>query len=453
MATGLQIRRGTAAQNEIYTGLEGEITVDTDSWSLRIHDGVSQGGHLLGTQGARVNSVGLDASNMGLQTQNSPVVTNGVIRLSGVVNVQSGGTGTSNPSLRVATPLMITGTWPNQTIGFDGVLSQKYGGTGVEYPALVAGKDISIEGLWPNHTISYSGAELTAGQNISLNNKQVSLTGLVAVANGGTGTNNPNPTGVAPILVTGNWPNNTISLTGVIPVANGGTGTPSPRIVAGDTNITVAGDWPNQVLSLNNTLSVNKITPANFATGYPSIQFDSQDKSVTINADMIKFVYNNGASSETFSQTVTSMQSQNGLLVAYSTMINSIAAAANGPGYGQVFMDRVVVDTDNGLRGSSYKPVKSGYYRIQATVLLDLSAVVVGQTIYLQILQNGTEAFTVQETILYATTSTSTKSMQVSGILRMDGIFDQISIELGTSTGQISYVAGAASTYLSATLI
>jgi hypothetical protein len=453
MATGLQIRRGTAAQNEIYLGLEGEITVDTDSWSLRIHDGVTRGGHLLGSQAARVTSVGLDASSLGLQTYNSPVVTNGVMRLSGVVNVQSGGTGTSTPSMKATGPLVITGSWPNQTVSFDGILSQKYGGTGVEYPALVAGKDITIDGAWPNHTISYSGHDLTAGQNISLVNKKVSLTGLVPVANGGTGTNNPNPTGISPILVTGDWPNSVISLTGVIPVANGGTGTPSPRIVAGDTNITVVGDWPNQVLSLNKTISVNTITPANFATSYPSIQFDSQDKSVTINADKINFVYNNGSSRDIFSQTVSSVQAQHGLLVAYSTMINSITATASGTGYGEVFMDRSIVDTDNGLSGSVYKPIKSGYYRVQATVLLDLSTVVVGQTIYLQILQNGTEAFTVQETILYATTSTSTKSMQVSGILRMDGIYDKISIQLGTSTSHISYVVGVENTYLTVTLI
>ncbi|MDE6250206.1 MAG: hypothetical protein K2M34_01040 [Alphaproteobacteria bacterium] len=41
----LLIKRGTTAQNDEYTGLAGEITMDTDTNTLRIHDGQTQGGH------------------------------------------------------------------------------------------------------------------------------------------------------------------------------------------------------------------------------------------------------------------------------------------------------------------------------------------------------------------------------------------------------------------------
>ncbi|MBD5389232.1 hypothetical protein HDR63_03175 [bacterium] len=47
MARILQIRRGTAAQNDKFTGLAGEITFDTDTKTLRIHDGVKLGGYSL----------------------------------------------------------------------------------------------------------------------------------------------------------------------------------------------------------------------------------------------------------------------------------------------------------------------------------------------------------------------------------------------------------------------
>ncbi|MCL2748511.1 MAG: hypothetical protein FWE50_00345 [Alphaproteobacteria bacterium] len=43
----LQIRRGTAAQNDNFTGLAGEISMDTDTKTLRIHDGETLGGFLL----------------------------------------------------------------------------------------------------------------------------------------------------------------------------------------------------------------------------------------------------------------------------------------------------------------------------------------------------------------------------------------------------------------------
>ena len=47
MAKILQVRRGDAAHNDNFTGLPGEITVDTDANTLRVHDGVTLGGHAL----------------------------------------------------------------------------------------------------------------------------------------------------------------------------------------------------------------------------------------------------------------------------------------------------------------------------------------------------------------------------------------------------------------------
>jgi hypothetical protein len=45
MATQLQFRRGTTAQNNSFTGAAGEISIDTDSKNLRIHDGANAGGY------------------------------------------------------------------------------------------------------------------------------------------------------------------------------------------------------------------------------------------------------------------------------------------------------------------------------------------------------------------------------------------------------------------------
>ena len=47
MTRVLQIRRGTTAQNNDFTGLPGEITMDTDAKTLRIHDGKTLGGFAL----------------------------------------------------------------------------------------------------------------------------------------------------------------------------------------------------------------------------------------------------------------------------------------------------------------------------------------------------------------------------------------------------------------------
>ena len=50
----LQIRRGTAAENDNFTGMAGEITMDTTNKTVRVHDGETLGGFAL----ARADEVG-----------------------------------------------------------------------------------------------------------------------------------------------------------------------------------------------------------------------------------------------------------------------------------------------------------------------------------------------------------------------------------------------------------
>ena len=47
MAYAIQRRRGTAVEHNSFTGLAGEITVDTTNNTLRVHDGSTAGGHRL----------------------------------------------------------------------------------------------------------------------------------------------------------------------------------------------------------------------------------------------------------------------------------------------------------------------------------------------------------------------------------------------------------------------
>lgn len=44
MAKQLQIRRGTTAENDLFTGTVAEVTYDTDRKEIRIHDGSTVGG-------------------------------------------------------------------------------------------------------------------------------------------------------------------------------------------------------------------------------------------------------------------------------------------------------------------------------------------------------------------------------------------------------------------------
>ena len=48
MSKQWQIRRGTTADNDAFTGAQGEVTMDTDKNQIRLHDGVKQGGYAFG---------------------------------------------------------------------------------------------------------------------------------------------------------------------------------------------------------------------------------------------------------------------------------------------------------------------------------------------------------------------------------------------------------------------
>lgn len=49
MAIQLQLRKGTKAQNDAFVGAEGELTYDTQTQALHVHDGTTQGGHMIDT--------------------------------------------------------------------------------------------------------------------------------------------------------------------------------------------------------------------------------------------------------------------------------------------------------------------------------------------------------------------------------------------------------------------
>lgn len=89
MSTQVQYRRGSATQNNAFTGALGEITVDTTNWTLRVHDGATAGGGgNLATVAYVQQQIGsLSADSISNGTSNVKVISSG-----GNVNVTVGGT-------------------------------------------------------------------------------------------------------------------------------------------------------------------------------------------------------------------------------------------------------------------------------------------------------------------------------------------------------------------------
>lgn len=80
MAIQVQLRRGTSAQNNSFTGAVGEVTVNTTDNTLRVHDGATAGG---------TATVGLTAT----QTLTNKTLTSPTITGSGVITTTANITG------------------------------------------------------------------------------------------------------------------------------------------------------------------------------------------------------------------------------------------------------------------------------------------------------------------------------------------------------------------------
>ena len=97
MPTILQLRRGTTAENDAYTGSVGELTVDTTLNKIRLHDGSTAGGDTIGDGSGNIQ-IGV--------TGNNEIDTS-----SGNLTIDSaGGTVTVDDNLTVSGNLIVSGT-------------------------------------------------------------------------------------------------------------------------------------------------------------------------------------------------------------------------------------------------------------------------------------------------------------------------------------------------------
>lgn len=109
MPTQVQFRRGTATQNNNFTGAAGEISVNSSNDSLRIHDGSTAGGHELAkanlSNTSGISSLSVQNLNVtglstfaGITTVTRPTLftnqlsVSGISTLQGLLNVGVAGT-------------------------------------------------------------------------------------------------------------------------------------------------------------------------------------------------------------------------------------------------------------------------------------------------------------------------------------------------------------------------
>lgn len=83
-ATQVKRRRGTTAENDAFTGAEGEIVVDTEKHELRVHDGVTQGGFIIGSGGGglTLSTIEIPKTSKYIKLFSYPSDYTGIVRLS-----------------------------------------------------------------------------------------------------------------------------------------------------------------------------------------------------------------------------------------------------------------------------------------------------------------------------------------------------------------------------------
>ena len=91
MSKTVQFKRGNANVSSTYTGAEGEITINTSDYSINVHDGVTEGGYIVGSTGNLLISgqeitgrtananITLTPNGVGQIVANSSLIVNGNI--------------------------------------------------------------------------------------------------------------------------------------------------------------------------------------------------------------------------------------------------------------------------------------------------------------------------------------------------------------------------------------
>ena len=119
MSKVVQWKRGNTSATSSYTGAEGEITVNTDSWNLHIHDGLTPGGYVIDSSngGGSFSNITVsnraNISNIQIENNNISTTTGDLYLFS---NVSSSGIQISNTSGRMG---FNTQAWPNLSVGYD----------------------------------------------------------------------------------------------------------------------------------------------------------------------------------------------------------------------------------------------------------------------------------------------------------------------------------------------
>ena len=230
MASQVQYRRGTNAQNAAFTGALAEITVDTTNGTLRVHDAITVGGSNIATVAyvtAQISALSSNSISSG--TSNVRVFANG--------NVTTSAAGTANVLVVQSTGALITGDLSvtgNATLSGN-ILGDRIvnGTTSIEIQTANGNSNISVAGTSNVAVFASTGVFVTGVNSVSgnvtggnvLTDGLISATGNITGGNilGGANVNATTHTGTT-VSVTANVTGGNILTAGLISATGAITG-------------------------------------------------------------------------------------------------------------------------------------------------------------------------------------------------------------------------------------
>jgi hypothetical protein len=188
MASQVQYRRGTNAQNAAFTGALAEITVDTTNGTLRVHDAITVGGSNIATVAyvtAQISALSSNSISSG--TSNVRVFANG--------NVTTSAAGTANVLVVQSTGALITGDLSvtgNATLSGN-ILGDRIvnGTTSIEIQTANGNSNISVAGTSNVAVFASTGVFITGVNSVSGNvtGGNILTAGLISATGNITGGN------------------------------------------------------------------------------------------------------------------------------------------------------------------------------------------------------------------------------------------------------------------------
>jgi hypothetical protein len=188
MASQVQYRRGTNAQNAAFTGALAEITVDTTNGTLRVHDAITVGGSNIATVAYVTSQISaLSSNSISSGTSNVRVFANG--------NVTTSAAGTANVLNVTSTGAIITGDLSvtgNATLSGN-ILGDRIqnGTTIIDIQTANGNANISVAGTSNVAVFASTGAFITGINSVSGNitGGNILTAGLISATGNITGGN------------------------------------------------------------------------------------------------------------------------------------------------------------------------------------------------------------------------------------------------------------------------